>query len=304
VTPAVVVAGNLLVDDLVFENGETRLGQAGGAVLYAALAARVWQPRVGCLSVVGTDYPRAMLDQLEARGIDLSGVRRLPAPGVRTWLLYESSGRQLVHRLGCPSHEEVSPAPADVPAIWRSARAVHLAPMPFDVQRALVESLADTDAFVSVDPHLPVTEATLPAWRNTLAKADAFFPGEDELLIGSGSDADVRAVLPRLATGRLRFVVLTRGARGGILYDARERCFHAWPARPDRIVDPTGAGDAFALGVVTAVVDRLSVDEMLRRGRVTASFALEAWGPEGLLRATAAAAADRQREWDVDEALA
>jgi sugar/nucleoside kinase (ribokinase family) len=174
--------------------------------------------------------------------------------------------------------------------------------MPFEVQRALVESLADTEAFVSVDPHLPVTEETLPAWRNMLANADAFFPGEDEWLLGS--DADARAVLPRLAIGRLRFVVLTRGARGGILYDAREGRFQSWSARTDRVVDQTGAGDAFALGVVTAHLDRLSVDEMLRRGRVTASFALEAWGPEGLLRATVSAAKDRQREWDGDEAPA
>ena len=33
-----VIAGNLLVDDLVFQSGQTRMGEPGGAVLYAALA--------------------------------------------------------------------------------------------------------------------------------------------------------------------------------------------------------------------------------------------------------------------------
>ena len=301
-TPDIVVGGTLLVDDLVFEDGQTRLGQAGGAVLYAALAAQVWQPRVGCVSVAGSDYPRSMLDELQARGIELSGVRRIDGPGVRTWLLYERAGRQLVHRLGCPSHEEVSPAPADIPAPWRSARAVHLAPMPFAVQRSLLESLDGCGAFVSVDPHLPVTEETLPAWRRTLALADAFFPGEDELLIDAHGDP--RAVLPRLVSGRLRFVALTQGARGGLLYDAHDGTFHSWTARADRIVDPTGAGDAFALGFVTAHLEQLSVDQCLRRGRVTASFALEAWGPEGLLQATKTSATDRLRAWDASEAIA
>jgi sugar/nucleoside kinase (ribokinase family) len=301
VTPDVVIVGNLLVDDLVFASGDTRVGQAGGAVLYAALAARLWQPRVGCVSVAGIDYPQATLDRLQARGIDLSGVRRLAGPGVRTWLLYEEKGRQLIHRLGCPSHLEVSPAPADLPTPWRSARAVHLAPMPLALQQALLDALAD-HTVVSVDPHMPVTEETLPAWRHLLARADAFFPGEDELQLGAASDP--RAALPRLVSGRLRFVALTRGAGGGLLYDAHRDCFHEWTARAERVVDPTGAGDAFALGFVTALLDGLAVEHCLGRARVAASYALEAWGPEGLLTATEASAAVRLKQWQADEAVA
>ncbi len=70
------VAGNLLVDDIVYEDGGTRMAQAGGAVLYAALGASLWGIRVGIVSVLGDDYPARMLDDLEARGIDLSGLRR------------------------------------------------------------------------------------------------------------------------------------------------------------------------------------------------------------------------------------
>ena len=47
VTPALVVLGNLLVDDVVFPDGSTRMGQPGGAVLYAALGARLWDVRTG-----------------------------------------------------------------------------------------------------------------------------------------------------------------------------------------------------------------------------------------------------------------
>ena len=41
-TPDLVVLGNLLVDDLVFQDGRTRMGEPGGAVLYAALGAALW----------------------------------------------------------------------------------------------------------------------------------------------------------------------------------------------------------------------------------------------------------------------
>jgi sugar/nucleoside kinase (ribokinase family) len=303
VTPDVVVVGNLLVDDLVFADGQTRLGQAGGAVLYAALAARVWGARAGCVSVAGSDYPRVMLNRLEESGISLAGVSRWDRPGVRAWLLYEESARQLIHRLGCPSHEEVSPSAAQIPVEWRSARAIHLAPMPFTVQRTLLESLAESRAFVSADPHRPITDETLPEWRSVLAHADAFFPGEDELLIPEAT-TNPEAVLPRLASGRLRFVALTRGAKGGLLYDARDGRFHPWSARTERLVDPTGAGDAFAMGFVVAHLEGLPVQRCLRRAHVTASLAIEAWGPEGLLAATAASATRRLQEWFGTEASA
>jgi sugar/nucleoside kinase (ribokinase family) len=107
VTPALVLLGNLLVDDIVFADGTTRMGEPGGAIMYAALGAAIWGTRVGCVSLVGTDYPVAMLEALEAHGIDLAGVHRLPGPGVRTWLLYEGHLRRLIHRLGSPTHEQV-----------------------------------------------------------------------------------------------------------------------------------------------------------------------------------------------------
>ena len=137
-TPSIVLLGNLLVDDVVLADGTTRMGQAGGAVLYSALGATLWGARPGLVSVVGNDYPAKVLEELRQRGADLTGVDPLDGPGVRTWLLYEGRDRRLIHRLGCPTHEQVSPRPGMIPAEWSDAPAFHLAPMPFEVQRTLV----------------------------------------------------------------------------------------------------------------------------------------------------------------------
>lgn len=296
-TPSLVLFGNLLVDDIVFSDGSTRMGQPGGAILYAALSAAVWGTRVGCVSLVGTDYPVPMLEALKRRGIDLSGVHPLDGPGVRTWLLYEGRVRRLIHRLGCPTHEEVSPGPEHLPLAWRSAPAVHVAPMPFAVQRRVLASLgSDRNRFVSIDPHLPITEATLEEWREALANADAVFPSEDELLL-DGAGGDMRRVLPRLATGRLRFVGLKQGASGGMLYDVHEDRFHRWSGRATKVVDPTGAGDAFATGFLAAHLEGLPVAACLDRGVVSASFAIEGLGAAALLEATRTDADTRMRAW-------
>jgi len=297
VIPSIVLLGNLLVDDVVLTDGTTRMGQAGGALLYGALGATLWESRPGLVSVLGDDYPAQALEKLQQRGVDLAGVQPLGRSGVRTWLLYEGDARRLIHRLGCPTHEEVSPSPALIPSEWTAARAFHLAPMPFDVQRELLTALrAHRPAFISVDPHLPVTEETLPEWRRALADADAFFPGEDELLL-DGAHADPHRVLPRLVSGRLRFVVFKRGARGGVLYDAHDERFYSWDARSVVVVDQTGAGDAFGAGLILAHLEGLPVEACLQRAVVTASFAVAGWGPEALLAATRAEAEARVRQW-------
>src|SRR6185436_3617845 len=80
-----VVLGNLLVDDMVFPDGRTRMSEPGGATLYATLGASLWGLSAGVASVRGDDYPAFALDALTARGVDLAGVRPLDRPGLRTW---------------------------------------------------------------------------------------------------------------------------------------------------------------------------------------------------------------------------
>ena len=292
-----VIAGNLLVDDIVYPDGRTRMGEPGGAALYAALAASLWGVKVGIASVRGDDYPIAALDALAARGVDTEGVRALDGHGVRTWLLYEERGRRVIHRLGSPSHEEVSPRAADFPARYREARAIHIAPMPFAIQSGLVEALAKhRETALSLDPHEPIRDDNLAAWRGIIAHVDALFASEDEMRLAAAED-DPRAALRALGGGRLRFVAFKRGRRGGLLYDARDRAFLEWPPVPRLSGDPTGAGDAFAGGFLAAIVQGRTLENALDQAIVSASFALEDWGARGLLAATREEADRRLREW-------
>ena len=294
-----MVAGNLLVDDIVYADGRTRMGEAGGAALYAALAASLWGASVGLASVRGEDYPVAALDALVARGVDLEGVRALEAPGVRTWLLYEERGRRVIHRIGGPSHAEVSPRPADLPARHLGARAIHVAPMPFEIQSALIAALAPRrETALSLDPHEPIREDNLEAWRPVLASVDALFVSEDDLLLPAAS-LDPRGALRSLAGagGRLRLIAFKRGRQGGLLYDARGRAFIEWPPVPRLTGDPTGAGDAFAGGFLAAILAGRPLESALDQAIVSASFALEDWGARGLISATREEAERRLREW-------
>lgn len=293
--PDLVVLGNLLVDDVVLPDGTTRMAQPGGAVLYTALAAALWHVGTGVVSWRGEDYPAWALDALSSRGVNLDGVHAIGGPGVRTWLLYEGRRRRVVHRLDGPTHAAVSPGPAQVPAGWRRPRIAHLAPMPLEAQEALVPSFAGSGTMVSVDPHVPLGPTTLDRWRALLAGADLLLLSEDDVE-GAGTEDDLRPLVTSLGA-RLRAVLFKQGRQGGRAYVPSTGAWTRWAPRASRVVDPTGAGDAFAAGVLAGLLRGDDLDRAIGRGVVSASFALEDWGPAGLLAATPEAAAARLREW-------
>jgi len=291
-----VCLGNLIVDDIVFADGRTRLGEPGGAMLYTALGASLWGARVAIVAPVGTDYPRATLAALAARGVDLSGLRTLTRPGLRAWLRYEPDGRRVEHQAGSPTHDEASPRADDLVA-FADARAFHLAPAPRTCQARLVEALSQcTRAFVSLDPHDPVTEASLGDWRDVLARVDLLFLSEEEARLPSLAP-DPATALHALAGGRLGAVALKRGERGGVYVDLASGATTPWPARTHVALDATGAGDAFAGGFLAGWPDDRDLGAALTRGVVAASFALETMGARGLLDATRAEAQRRFDAW-------
>lgn len=293
--PDLVVLGNLLVDDVVFADGRTRMGEPGGATLYASLAAALWGVRTGLVSMRGAQYPAWALDALQARGVDLGGVHTVEGAGLRTWLLYEGRRRRVVHHLDGPTHEQVSPTLEHVPPAWRAATAFHIAPMPFEIQGGLVHQLrAVTAARISLDPHLAVRASTTDQWRTVLPAVDVLFVSEDELHPG---EEDAATLAATLAGGRLGLLLFKRGSRGGVACDLGQRRLIEWPARAMRVVDPTGAGDAFAAGVLAGLERGDPLPRSLARGAVSASFAIEEWGCQGLLQATTAQAEARLREW-------
>lgn len=277
--PELVLVGNLLVDDLVYDDGTTRMGQPGGALLHAAIAATAFGAKVGCVSIVGSDYPARALTALEARGVSLEGVSRLEGPGVRVWLLYEAGARRMIPWLGRPTHADVSPLPESYPKAYEGAKGVHVAPMPWERQAAFVEAVGRGGQQVSLDPCEPLDDAGLDRVRSTLAHVDVLFVSDDEVGFG-----DPAGALASLAAGRTQCVLHRRGREGGIVYrpDGSRTTWRAYPASE---VDPTGAGDVFAAAFMAAWVGGASLRDAVARGAAAASVAVEGVGSDALLDA-------------------
>jgi len=105
--------------------------------------------------------------------------------------------------------------------------------------------------------------------RELADRADIVFVGDDEAqaVWGVSELDEIRALLPNPAE-----IVVKHGARGATLLTADEPVFE--PALKVDVVEPVGAGDAFAAGFLAADLTGESVRRRLRRGPLTAAGVL------------------------------
>jgi sugar/nucleoside kinase (ribokinase family) len=282
-----VVLGNLIVDDIVYEDGSRRWNQPGGAALYMGLTAPLWGLRTGLVSVAGEDYPEEMLTALRKRGVEISGVRRIRGRGLRTRLEYANGIRLVKHCQDGATHYQASPTAADLPPAW-SPRAMHLAPMPFDLQLDLISQSRHRygdQLLLSLDPFELLIEEELEKWQRLVEGLDLLFLSEDEVASPARRRQPL-SLLSRLCRPRLAAVLYKRGSKGGLAIDVKTATHFEWTARADAVRDTTGAGDAFATGVLAALIERQSLTTALQWGVVSASVVIEGQGVSSLLDAT------------------
>ena len=136
--------------------------------------------------------------------------------------------------------------------------------------RAAISRALERGMGVSVDP----SSAALlsPEFLDLAAGAGLLLPNaaEAQMLSGGCEDAEAAA---RALTARFGEVVVTLGSDGALWTDGREsvRC-DAVPV--DAVVDSTGAGDAFAAGLLAARMDGAEPAEALAAGARLAARAV------------------------------
>jgi len=298
-TPRVIVVGDLTLDDVVMPNGTTHMASIGGDSLYAALGARLWEPSVGIVTRRGDDFPTDAWTGLQKLGICLDGVVDIPGPTVRNWIIYEADGRRhWVYRTPPDRATEVAVRPEDIPESWLTAQpppVVHVAAMPIDAAERIVESVRRLapDATVMLDTHEDFVRGYQDRLLRLAAAVDAFLPSREELADLVGYDDPPRAIRELTTEKGVPLVVVKMGKDGALLWDSDRSTVVPVEAASARIVDVTGAGDAFCGGFAAAMAQGLDPLEAARRGTVSAAFATEGFSSLALTSVTPADAAAR-----------
>jgi sugar/nucleoside kinase (ribokinase family) len=256
----------------------------GGAAVYAAAAASLLaQPRV--VGVVGDDFPQEALDYLDSRGADLQGVERIEGGESFFWsgvYDYDLGDREtLATELNV--FAEFDPV---LPDSYRGSRYCFLANIQPQVQLAVLDQLDDT-CFTMCDTMNYWIESERDALLEVLSRVDLALLNDAEVRQLADTPNLGQAAEAVLEMGP-EHVVVKKGEYGATLVSHDE--YFTIPSYPlPNVIDPTGAGDSFAGGMVGYLARQDDCCQMnLRRamasGTVIASAAIEDFSLGGLKR--------------------
>jgi len=277
----ILAGGSIALDTIETPQGQ-RQEMLGGSATFFAVASSLFAP-VRLVGVVGSDYPEEGWRLFRERGVDVSGVQQIAGSTFRWGGRYsrDLSGREtLFTHLGV--FEDFQPLVSDKN---RLTEIIYLGNIQPSLQLAVCEHMTAARRIISDTMNLWI-DMNREELEAVLGKTHIFLINDEEAAQLTGHD-DLESAARWLLKAGPSTVVIKLGHRGAFLAtDGTHKHIPVYPHA--RLVDPTGAGDSFAGGFIGHIAnhDEFHLEEAVIRGAATASFTVEGFGLEGLLRAT------------------
>jgi len=279
------------LEDVMGFHKRTAGAETNVAIGLARLGLRVgWASRLGADSMA-----RYLLGAMQREGIDCSRV---------VCDASQRTGFQLKGRVTDGSdppteyHRKGSAAshigPDDIDAAWlRSARHLHstgvfaaLSPSTLAAAHKSIALMREAGRTISFDPNLrPALWASTEQMREQInrlaAQADWVLPGLEEGRLLTGADTP-EAIARHYRNLGAKLVVIKLGPQGAY-FDGESGSGHVSGFPVAKVIDTVGAGDGFAVGVVSALLEGRSVGDAVKRGAWIGARAVQVLGDtEGL----------------------
>lgn len=269
----------LVVGSIALDSVETPTNRRddvlGGSAVYFSYAASYFTP-VRLVGVVGEDWPAEHTRLLTERRIDTSGLEIVPGAKTFRWrgkYLPNMNDRETLE-VHLNVFGDFNPK---LPDSFRSSRFLFLANGSPVLQRRVLEQVPDVQLVVA---------DTMDLWINIqrdellalLKRLDGIVLNDSEARLLTDEENLVRAGQKVRELGP-KFVVIKKGEHGAMFFSADET--FVMPAYPtSQVVDPTGAGDSFAGGMMGYLAECGSFNprtlkKALAYGTVVASFNVE-----------------------------
>ncbi|MCA9271325.1 MAG: hypothetical protein KDA41_22735 [Planctomycetales bacterium] len=269
----------LVVGSIALDTVETptasRANVLGGSAVFFSYAASYFTP-VRLMGVVGDDWPREHTELLESRGINTAGLQVVAGKQTFRWrgkYLPNMNDRETLE-VHLNVFGEFDPV---LPPEHTKAKYIFLANGSPRVQLKVLDQCQGA--------HLAVAD-TMDLWIETerddlmtlLGRIDGLVLNDSEAKLLTGEENLVAAGHAVRAMGP-KFVVIKKGEHGAMFFSEHET--YVLPAFPTPdVVDPTGAGDSFAGGMMGYLsqqdrFDPKTLKEAMAYGILVASFNVE-----------------------------
>lgn len=176
---------------------------------------------------------------------------------------------------------------------WEGVKHLHVTGIPPALSEScrkttykIMEMARSKNIRISFDTNLrpalwPSKEDMARVVNDLAGRADIVLPGigEAELLMGS---RDLETIADFYMKAGAKTVIIKTGPDGAFCKDGSES-FHTPAFKIEKVVDTVGAGDGFAVGVVSALLEGLTLKEAVQRGNAVGALAVMSPGDnEGL----------------------
>ena len=276
----------LIVGTVAFDAIETPFGKTdkilGGAATYISLSAAQFGVKSGIVSVVGGDFPKEYLAQLNGKGINTDGVEIIEEGKTFFWKGKYHNDLNTRDTLITDLNVLADFNPV-VPEDYKDTDFLMLGNLHPAVQMGVINQIPKKPKLIVLDTMNFWMDSALDQLMEVIAKVDVITINDEEARQLSGEYSLVRAAQKIHKMGP-KYVVIKKGEHGALLFNNGDVFFA--PALPlEEVFDPTGAGDTFAGGFIgyLAKSEDISFENMKRAviaGSNLASFCVEKFGTE------------------------
>ena len=277
----ILVVGSIALDTIHTPAG-SRESLLGGSASYFALAASLYVP-VRVVAIVGEDFLPEHREILSRRRVDLAGLQVTEGKTFVWEGVYSADmNERRTIRTELNAFESFHPI---LPLSYQHSSNVLLANIDPPLQEEVLDQL-ETPSLVALDTMNYWIQNRREELLHVLHRVDLFFLNDSEARELTGAENILKAAEGIQMMGP-SIVVIKRGEFGALA--CTDRGWFSLPAYPvEGLKDPTGAGDAFAGGMLgylarCGVTNEASVRTGMAHGTAVASFAVEEFGVEGLL---------------------
>ena len=277
---------------MAYDAIETPFGKTdwivGGAATYAAYAASNFIKPINQVSIVGYDFAKEEMDELQKRGVNLEGVEVVKDKKSFFWSgryhLDMNSRDTLVTDLNVLA--DFNPV---IPDSYQGSEFLMLGNVLPSLQISVVQQLKVRPKLIVMDTMNFWMDNALPDLEKLLTMVDVLLVNDSEARQLSGQFSLVKAAKEIQKMGP-KYLVIKKGEHGALLFHG-DKVFFA-PALPlEEVFDPTGAGDTFAGGFIGHIAQTRDISfENMKRGIIVgsamASFCVEKFGATRLKEIT------------------
>jgi sugar/nucleoside kinase (ribokinase family) len=279
----------LTVGSVAFDAIETPFGKTdkivGGAGTYISLASSFFMQEQSIISVVGSDFPKETIQEMNSRGINTEGLQIKEGEKTFFWSgKYHNdmnSRDTLATELNVLEHFDPI-----VPDSYQASDYLMLGNLSPSVQSSVINRMYSRPKLIAMDTMNFWMDIALEDLKKTIKMVDILIVNDEEARQLTGEYALVTAAKAILDMGP-KYIIIKKGEHGALLF-SKDQIFFA-PALPlAEVFDPTGAGDTFAGGFMgyLASTEDTSFENMKRAviyGSAMASFCVEKFGTDRLL---------------------